>query len=289
MKNLINTVKLRFFQDDATGDYGVAHNQAIDINNPFNAFWDGVKIFHDVFEHWFENIHDCFKDDYSFNIGGEIAAMGAAMYYYYCLNLYNRDLNPNSIYSFDDNVMYNTLNNIKEAVACGYCDYGYRLESNVPLQKEVNCYQTESMIENYCFEIKHLKVETECEQEKEDGKIYKKSVKKNKIRNLTRWGWRMAEEMVPYTNENSEILHDFIEYWNKFTENNNAEDLYNMDFVYLVFEIYKDKSENISWKAIFEDCYNKEYVIESQNINLNYVPDIYDLMTEQEEETEEKY
>src|SRR4051812_49426606 len=53
-KKLVRTVDLRFFQDDANGEWGVTHKETCPGNGngeEFNAFWDGRGIFHDVFEH----------------------------------------------------------------------------------------------------------------------------------------------------------------------------------------------------------------------------------------------
>jgi hypothetical protein len=47
-------VRLEFFQDHADGSYGLAHEKTISNDTSFNAFWHGIGIFHDVFEHWFE-------------------------------------------------------------------------------------------------------------------------------------------------------------------------------------------------------------------------------------------
>src|SRR4051794_4205956 len=99
MKRLIHEVDLRFFQDDATGEHGVSHVDTYnDSENPFNAGWGKVMIFHDVFEHWFEKRHKYFKGDYAMNIAGEMVAMGAMWYFFNELGIDNR-LDNRSMYS----------------------------------------------------------------------------------------------------------------------------------------------------------------------------------------------
>lgn len=105
-------VSLKFFCDDASGEYGLAHDNSIQNDTPFNAFWGGIGIFHDVFEHWFEGKHKYFKDEYAFNVGGEMTAMGAAMYYYYILGIRERDFNSNHI-NFDQKAINSTMSLLK--------------------------------------------------------------------------------------------------------------------------------------------------------------------------------
>ena len=47
MKRLVKTVELVFFQDDANGEYGLAHKETYDQNqgNGFNAFWNWHRNF----------------------------------------------------------------------------------------------------------------------------------------------------------------------------------------------------------------------------------------------------
>lgn len=55
-------VRLEFFRDEADGDYGLAHEKTIGLNESFNAFWNGIGIFHDVFEYDFDKGVDLFKE-----------------------------------------------------------------------------------------------------------------------------------------------------------------------------------------------------------------------------------
>ena len=81
-------VQLQFFQDDATGDYGLAHKNSIDRG--FNAFFNVIGLFHDIMEHYFEDIHPNFSGKYAFNYGGEIAASGHSLWYIHGLGLTRR-------------------------------------------------------------------------------------------------------------------------------------------------------------------------------------------------------
>ena len=257
-------ITLNFFEDDATGKWGLAHANAIDrpYGNGFNAFWDGLGIFHDLFEHFFEDRHKYFMGDYAFNVGGEMAAMGACSYYYFILNVHNREGNNRSMYSFYESIRNTTENEIHEAITEGSCRYGSTLESNVPRQKPVDCYTLEdSIIDEMWDSVKDLQVTTEYEQE--GGIRYKKSVLKSKIANLHRYGFRMAEKLVPDNFQNHNCLSNFIEFWDEITSKNSAEDLAN-DFKGITFTVTRD-GENIGWEAVF----NLHYVNDVEEITLN--------------------
>lgn len=60
-------VQLQFFQDDATGSYGLAHRNSIDKG--FNALFSVIGVFHDIMEHYFEDVHPNFCGKYAFNYG----------------------------------------------------------------------------------------------------------------------------------------------------------------------------------------------------------------------------
>jgi hypothetical protein len=256
MKRLIDTVNLSFFQDDATGDYGVAHEEILsEHGDKFNAFWNGIGIFHDVWEHQHEYKHKYFRGDYALNIGGEMAAMGKMWYYQDKLGLgNNRMLNPYSIHSPGDLMRMTTDNMIQEAIEYGYTSFGDRLQSAVPCQKPTQNSELEYQIEEFWKNVQswHYKQENNNQYDKEDeirsSKCYKKSVTFRKIADLHRWGFRAAERLVSRTWNNYNRLRDFIQFWKEFTQNNTAQDLHNY-YRKLQFRIYKD-SDNIEWRAI---------------------------------------
>lgn len=256
MKRLIDKVTLRFFQDDANGEYGVAPVQTFDAHVnydvKFNAFWNGIGIFHDVWEHYFEMKHKYFQEEYGMNVGGEMAAMGHMWYYQNKLGLYNkRRINPHSIYSDGDNMRETTYSLIQEAIYSGWTSFGSTLESNVPKQKPVDDSELEYQIEKMWKDSKSLRCANSYPEENRYAKDYKRSVKFRKIADLHRWGFREAERRVPNTTENHDTLCNFIDFWNDFTKNNEASDLCQLGKD-LRFFIYKE-DDSVSWKAYIGD------------------------------------
>lgn len=254
MKRLIKTVDLVFFRDDANGEYGLTHKETFDNNygNGFNAFWGGMGIFHDVFEHAHEHTNKYFRGDYAMNIGGEMAAMGAMFYYMETLGMHNRIENMGWNWrGTADAMKRTTLDEIHEAISSGWCNYGYTLESNVPRQKPVYVGDFEYEIESFAKEVKAFPVDGHGEQEKEFGEQYKKSVTFRKIADLHRYGYRMAEKLVPDNWDNRAMLENFIAFWNNFCKRNSAEDM-QQTFSGLTVKLYKDENGFISWKAILK-------------------------------------
>lgn len=251
MKRLIKTVDLVFFQDDATGDYGLAHKETFDNNygSGFNAFWGGMGIFHDVFEHAHEYTNKYFRGDYAMNIGGEMTAMGAMWYYIDQLGMHNRLRQGYSIYSPGESMRETTQSLIEEAISEGYANFGATLESNVPKQRPTENNELEYQIEEYWKKVKKMRVRTEYEQERETAIEYKKSVSFRKIADLHRYGFRMAEKLVPDTYENRQTLESFFDFFEDFCKNNPAETMQN-HFKGMTVKLYKDSEGTISWKAI---------------------------------------
>lgn len=249
-------VRLDFFEDEVTGGFGLAHYNAIHCETPFNAFFHAIGIFHDVFEHYFEDNHPYFIGKNSFNIGGEMCAMGAFAYFAETLyvqkrrfiNIYNEDMT--SIHR----VMRNSTESlIIEAIAHGGMYYGRTLECGVPYQKPI----CDSELEYQC-ELMYKKIkDTEVDGDDLEGaNKYKKSVTKQKILNLHRYGYRMAENLVPTNQENRIKLNDFIKYFEDFCKYHNAEELYK-NFTSIEFEITK-KKDIIDWKAILISRYEND-------------------------------
>lgn len=241
-------VKLSLFQDDATGDYGLAHSNAIDVESPFNAFWSHQGIFHDVFEHYFEDVHKYFRGDYAFNIGGEVAAMGH--YAYYMNHFYPSDRNF-SVFNYrpiHELVIGGTVGEMEDAILCGHSNFGSTLECRVPKQK--SNYFMDDIIYDHHLQVKQMRPNKYNEHEyepKEFGILYKKSVTLQKLRNLYTWGYKQAEKIAPRNPQNKEAIEGFLSFWKEVTENNKAEDLYNWSFRHIEFTIYR--GENLKWKA----------------------------------------
>src|SRR6185436_15785674 len=228
MKKLIKEVNLVFFKDDGTGEYGLTHKETYDDNygNGFNAFWNGIGILHDVFEHSHEFTHKYFRGDYALNIGGEMTAMGAMWYYYDIIGVHNRQNNPNSIYPMCESMKLTTLDEIRECISEGYFKYGNTLESNVPKQTPTDNHELEYQISDFWKKVKETSFSTDFE-EHEYGKSYKESVSFRKIADLHRYGYRMAKKLIPDNYENRDMMVDFINYWNFFCKVNKAEEMQN--------------------------------------------------------------
>jgi hypothetical protein len=270
----VKEVKLKFIQDDATGEFGLVHANTYDDWNSenFNAFWNGLGIFHDVFEHSHEHENKYFQDDYAMNVGGEMAAMGAMWYYFNELGVHNRMSFNRSIYSDSDQMRLTTESEIQEAITYGYTRYGSELLSNVPYQKPVENSELEYQIDQFWNNVQSFKVETEDDDEKEGALMYKKSVTKRKIADLHRYGFRMAERLVPDSWENRNTLSNFFDWWETFCTNNSAEELMNT-FEGLTVKLYKDKGL-ISWKAELISKYPNE--VKNAKFDENYNPNSFD-------------
>lgn len=255
MKRLIKTVELSFFNDDANGEWGLCHKNTQDNANSFNAFWNGIGIFHDVFEHSHEHTNKYFRNDYAMNVGGEMAAMGSMWYYYNQLHVSNR-MNANGYRTPADSMKETTLSEVKESIAYGYCRYGSTLESNVPKQRPTYDSELEYQIQDFWKQVKNCRIEATDERETEYAMNYKQSVTFRKIADLHRYGYRMAEKLIPDTYENRNTLYNFIDLWENFCKRNPAQELaYSFDDV--IIKLYKD-GDRISWKAELISRYPSE-------------------------------
>jgi peptide methionine sulfoxide reductase MsrA len=242
----MRTTTLAFFCDDANGEYGLAHDNAINVENPFNAFWDARGIFHDIFEHYFEDVHPYFSGDYAFNIAGEIAAMGHVYYYINCLDLSVRARSRwgNNYIGDNTSIINGTHSDIEEGITSGYTYYGSELLCNVPYQKPVE--YMEDLIQKHWETIKPLQVKAQGD-ERESAIYYKKSITRSKLQRLYRWGYRKAERMVNDNSHNLSTLTDFYKTFEKITEHSAAE--LSHDYDRIEFKIKGGAS--VEWNAHF--------------------------------------
>jgi hypothetical protein len=279
MKRLVKTVELSFFNDDATGEWGLTHKDTQDDNygNAFNAFWGGLGIFHDVFEHSHEHQNKYFRGQYAMNVGGEMTAMGAMWYYIDQLGMHNRLRNNGfSRYSPGESMRQTTQSEIEEALYSGYCRYGDTLTSNVPKQRPTENGELEYQIAEFWKVVKTAPIKCEDEQEKEFARAYKQSVTFRKIADLHRYGYRMAEKMVPDNWDNRQMCVDFFDVWEKFCTNNPADEMKN-SFSGVTFKLYKE-NDRITWKAIFHSADHssiKDAVLTPENIQYFSVEDYW--------------
>lgn len=256
-------VTLKFFKDDANGEYGLAHAQTINNDISFNAFFTGIGIFHDVFEHWHEYKHPYFMGENAMNVGGEMAAMGAMWYYYDVVGMHGvRELSRNSVFSMAENMRHTTQNEIAEAIYSGYTNFGDTLNCAVPYQKSTHNYDLENELHTMWDRIREMKYSGKNnDDEKITSKEYKASVSLSKIQRLHRWGYHNAKRLVPDNFANSAILCDFIRFFNDFCKANDPAELSNI-FTGIEFTITRKKGV-IDWKAILTsgDCMIKDYVV----------------------------
>lgn len=207
-------VTLEFFCDDANGEWGVTTKESL-LKEGFNAFWTPVGIFHDVFEHWFEDKHEYFTGDACFNAGGEIAAMAAAIYYTMTLGFRDRiigDYHPFEYSAADTAASYP-----KEFIYYPGGYFGESLISNVPRVKDDkvhSIYDLSSFVSEVYLQIKNSedlksRVKRPNKEEALQSSRMKRSCTYARIRDLSYWGYTMAENLVPDKEENLECLKNF--------------------------------------------------------------------------------
>jgi hypothetical protein len=276
-KKLLRTVKLRFFEDSANGEWGVTHEETQQCkhggDDGFNAFWDGRGLFHDVFEHAHEYTNEFFRGTCAMNIGGEIAAMGSLWYFYSQLGMSRRLDNPFFGYQTmpaDENTLRSTLDMMQEAIQEGYCNYGSTLESCVPNLPECDDSTIEWLAEEHFNRIQALEPKGHDSDDKERGTEYKNSVTLEKLQNLYRYGYKMAEDLFPGGKyRNGGILSDFMEFWTEFCKKNRAENIAQL-YRSLTFKIYRDSDGLCHWTAIFQPDIGAEGV---ERVTLKGGPD----------------
>jgi len=251
-KKIIRKVSTRFFQDDTTGGWGLTHADTQNGHNGdegFNAFWDGQGIFHDIFEHAHEHTDKHFRGLYAMNIGGEVAAMGALWFYYDVCGMHSR-LNSR-YYSPDDITLRGTFDMMQEAIESGNYQFGNTLESAVPTQKDSGNYGLENIIREHFDRIQDCAIKSDDERDAETGKTYKESVTLEKLANLYRYGFRMAEKLIgDESSWNADTLTGFKNFWDEFCKKNRAEEMAQR-YRGIDFTIYKDAEGLIHWKAQF--------------------------------------
>jgi len=192
-----------FDTDDASGEYGVLPKKYVDTG--FNYSWNPTILFHDIFEHMIESDHKYFKDNYAFNVGGEIFAMGILYYLYDNFHLSCRI--PSGYYSAEDRIMQTCESDMIESIAYGYINYGNELLCNVPYQKPVDSYLEQRIIKQY---EKLMSEEIRADDDDLENAIrYKKSITLGKLQRLYRYGYRTAAKRYPYSYHNSSVLHDY--------------------------------------------------------------------------------
>lgn len=259
-------VELQLFEDTSNGQFGFAGIRTISNDISFNAFFNPIGIFHDVFEHWFEKVHKYFTGENAMNIGGEMVAMGAAMYYYHELGVSLR--NQGNAYDFDATAIDQTLNDLKEAIGAGYCLFGSVLNCGVPRQKHTNHYHLETMIKEYIHRLSEIEEPFLKEKELEFSNNFRKTITGEKIKRLHRYGYKMAKRLVPNNDNNRVVLENFIKYWNSFCSNNNPAEM--IDHIRGLKFIITTTKGILKWKAILLTRYPYEDIVLTEKNNFYY-------------------
>lgn len=219
----------------------------------FNHFWEGNGgIHHDVFEHYFEDIHKYFRGNYAYNIGGEIAASGHTLYYVH--NGFDRTT-VGGDWLTDEIMVKDTLNQIEEAINGGNY-FGTTLECAVPNQKpgpeEVEC-----MIELYLDRLSTVLRRARALKNAEFSETYANSCHPSKIRNLLRWGYKEASKIAPNTYPVRHTMNDFFSFWNNFCKEHRPEDVHKW---YDRLIVKYNPGQNFEWKAYFRDKYERKLI-----------------------------
>lgn len=243
--------------EDEKGTWGFLPRGAEEV---FDSFYNEIGIFHDVFEHWFEGKHKYFIGDASFNIIGEIVAMGAMTYYYAEMAISER-IDFITMSSPSSSVINTTFNEMYEAIRGGYTRYGSTLWCEIPKQKPVLNGELEHIIEKHWEKLKNLNVKQWFEYtDKEEyyaAVEFKKSCTKGRIRDAYRYGYRLAEKLVPNTSRNAMMIGDFILYFKEFTKQIDVEEL-SRHFRGITFNLFEDEEKNVTWRATLDARYPYE-------------------------------
>lgn len=255
-KYLVNTVEFVLEEDEATGEYGFIPAKSYRDNKDFNACTTAEFLFHDVFEHWFEDSHKYFLEEYAYDRSGEMVAAACCYYYCYVLGIRNRIIkNKYRKTSYEEDLLYADFEAILSYIY--YDDDNYaknKLKSCIPYQDRIDDNYFEDLIErSYDRFQNELKAKNSGGKVKENPR-YEKSVTLKKVRNLFRYGYKMAELYIPNTIHNQERLIEFIDFWNLFFKKINLSYLSD-DYESLTFRIYKTRSK-IEWTGILKSKYD---------------------------------
>jgi hypothetical protein len=272
---------LTFFCDNANGQWGVSHINTIkeDEGNAFNAFWSPLGIFHDVFEHYFEGVHRRFRGDAFRNVSGEVVAMGHMTYYIYGLRSSARYGDGPYYRGLDQTIIDGTHSYIQEAIEDGHVNYGRCFYSNIPQQKRTRNYHLECLIDEHGYQVRKLRYKKDrwhSGDEQEWSREYKRSLTYTKLASCYRYGWKMAERLVPTNEFNWQAVEDFYTYWGRVCKED-AEELSRLIYR-LHFKVWKDRQHRIRWRCEvqpMEDTYGWPVI---DSLKLKEAPTLMEMM-----------
>ena len=246
MKRIINFEKEK---DYITGEYGIIPSGQLGSN--FNAFWNPIMIFHDTIEHFFEG-ERFFKNEFQYNIGGEMVAMGVLFYLNELGIIYERLVQGNT-FSPERSIMQSTYNLLEDAIE-GDIIFGERLYCAIPYQKPIDSY-LEDCLEDQYKRIKKIKTN-------ESGVDFKKSITLNKMKRFYRYGYNLGKKHCP---DIYEVRGELIKYWENLKS---LTRFYSLDdFAYLSIEL--ETGKHFSYKIILEDYEGKIETIYQSKFNRN--------------------
>jgi hypothetical protein len=269
LKNIFSVVNLSFFSDKINKKYGVLPFDTSKKDFGFDPIWNGEFIFHDVFEHNHEG-KKYFRGPYFLNIAGEMVASGSLYYYLEDLKIDRFPFSSSKTTGFKA-MKQNTYDLINEICYSGdktwfpksiSPEFGYKLKSKLPSQNPISDSETniEKDLRKYIEAISKINYTIEDPEKNKFAKEFRLSLKKDKILNLHRWGWKKAKNLVPKNNHNVKALNFFIRFWENYCNTNQPEDLsqiYNSISVELFLE-----DNNLFWDA---------YLIDSKNTRVKII------------------
>ena len=256
---------LKYFQDDATGSWGLAPKGTINHDNGFNAFWGADGIFHDVFEHYVEGIHPYFSHNGFMTIWGEMCASGHALAYRNLgINNFRYRSNPNRDFTAD------TIGEVQEVLyelGRGQEPYFFRFDMSketclVPYQPcPRNSYELGTTIREYRAQLESYAEEKDVNPRKA---IWMPGIDRNYI-----YGWKRAQKIIGRDWEHSyQVLDDFLTRWHKFTTRNSAEHLWLDDSEYGFYGIrftVENKGKLKVKEEVLECCTMNAYPLTALN------------------------
>ena len=205
-------VFLRLMEDDATGVWGLVPHNA--FYTGFNSFWSTDGIFHDVFEHYFEDaVLPYFKGKHAFQLYGEMCASGHGIAYFdiginnfkYRKDYTYRDFTGDTQNELES-IVYEAMYNNNDA---GSGHSKFPLEHyQVPRQQINDVCNLMDWVNDYLgwYDAhKHLK----C----------LKPLKASQIKNCYIYGYKRAEKIIGKDKEHAyNVLNQFLEDWHEITK-----------------------------------------------------------------------
>lgn len=264
------TRKFDLFQDEETGTHGIAI--AGSKEHGFNAFWDAKGIFHDCFEHFFEgNPKHPFHGAHSYTVFGEIAALGAAMYYYDIAHVHNRPLDPKR-WDFSPGIFREVWGMLTEWKHDDYREEeDGRYFSSYPVPMPYQCpvtrqRQTGLMKDTGLLDEIPKEISWQYGHEENNAKEYNLAV-----RNLMRWGARQAEKLSFFGMDGA------IEDLETFVRRFDAEELSNLGIDEIQFRFKIDRGEYVETQVKFDTPWNDNSINTDTWLNAArlYMDDIY--------------